>query len=456
MTIEVLAAAMFACLALGVFSGYPVALMLVAAGFLGFLGALATGVAEVRNLGLYYLRVRGALTNEDVQFISVPLLILLGVALNESRMAATMFRVLGHWLRKVPGQYAIVTLLLGLLLAPAAGVIGASVVAVGLVAFRPMMAAGYPARLAGGAVAAAGAVGVIFPPAIMLFFVANTLRLQISLAYLAMLGPVLLLVVTFSLYFAMRAPANRPIQPDSDETPAGWSAVILPTALVLAIPASVITGLATLTEAAGLGAALTLLVAFARRQMTLLSLHRVMMKSAELTAMIFFIVVGATIFSLSFNLLNGPTMIFEGIDALSLDRWHTLALLLGVILMLGFVFDWIEILLVFLPILLPIFNGLDFSDYVGSGYLATAWMGALIVLALQTSFLTPPFGYALFFARMVAPSEVLLGQIFRGAIPLVLLEIVVIVALAAFPQLVVWLPSHMLDLTGLLPVLKGD
>ena len=456
MTMELLAGAMFAVLALGVFSGYPVALVLVAAGFFGFLGAVAAGVAELHNLGLYYLRVRGALTNEDIQFISVPLLILLGVVLNESRMAAVMFSVLSRWLRKLPGQHAIVTLLIGLLLAPAAGVIGASVVAVGLVAFRPMLSAGYPARLAGGAVAAAGAVGVVFPPAIMLFFVANTLRLQFSLAYLAMIGPVLLLVLSFAIYFAMKAPRSQPVQPVGDDSEATWVDFLVPVSLVLAIPGSVISGLATLTEAAGLGAALTLITAFLRRQMTLRALHRVLMKTSEMTAMIFFIVIGATIFSLSFNLLNGPAMLHDWIESLFLGRWQMLALLLGVIFVLGFVFDWIEILLVFLPILLPVFHGLDFADHVGSSYIATAWLGALIVMSLQTSFLTPPFGYALFFARSAAPESVSLGQIYRGAIPLVCLEVMVIFIIAALPQIVVWLPANLLDLTGLLPVLRGD
>jgi TRAP-type mannitol/chloroaromatic compound transport system permease large subunit len=170
---EVLTVAMLVVMAIGVFSGFPVALVLAGTGFLGFVAAVWVGITDFQHLGLIYLRARGVLTNESVQFTSVPMLIFLGLILNASGIAETMFRLLGRLLTGVPGRYAIATLLIGLVLAPAAGVIGASVITVALVAYAPMMASGYAPRTAGGAVAASGALGVVFPPAVMLFFISN-------------------------------------------------------------------------------------------------------------------------------------------------------------------------------------------------------------------------------------------------------------------------------------------
>jgi TRAP-type mannitol/chloroaromatic compound transport system permease large subunit len=200
---EVLTVIMLVLLALGVFSGFPVALVMTTVGFLAFSAAVFIGETDFGHLGLIYLRVRGVLTNENVQFTSVPLLIFLGLVLNASGIAATLFRTLDQLLRFVPGRYAVATLLIGLILAPAAGVIGASVVTVALVAYGPMLRSGYPASAAGAAVAASGALGVVFPPAILLFFVASVLQLRISLIYSAMVVPVLLLVLLFSIYFAV-------------------------------------------------------------------------------------------------------------------------------------------------------------------------------------------------------------------------------------------------------------
>ncbi len=176
--VEIVTVGMLLIMAGGVFSGFPVALVLTGTGILGFFAAAMMGLTDFQHLGLYYLRVRGTLTNEGVQFTSVPLLILLGMVLNGSGIASTIFHTLGHMLRGLRGRYAIATLLVGLILAPAAGVIGASVITVALVAYHPMLNAGYSPRAAGGAVAASGALGVIFPPAIMLFFVAGPFPAQ--------------------------------------------------------------------------------------------------------------------------------------------------------------------------------------------------------------------------------------------------------------------------------------
>ena len=447
METEILTIAMLGLLGIGVFSGFPVALVLTATGFLAFVAAVVIGVTDFGHLGLIYLRVRGMLTNEGVQFTSVPLLIFLGLVLNASGVAATLFRTLGHVLKSVPGRYAIATLLIGLILAPAAGVIGASVVTVALVAYGPMLRSGYAPSTAGSAVAASGALGVVFPPAVLLFFVANVFQLRIALMYTALVIPVLLLVLFFSLFYAvtLRNRVDVALSDAKKPTMQDVFSVIIAIGVIAAIPLSIVGGIATLSEAAGIGVFGGLLVMAFRGRMTFARLNKTIVQTASMTSMVFFIVVGASIFSLGFNLIEGREVLLEWINGFDLGRWMTLALLLGIILVLGFVFDWIEILLVFLPILLPVFGQLDFSDHVGSDYFSKIWLAGLIALALQTSFLTPPFGYALFFAKMAAPPGVNLADIYRGAGPLVIIEILLIAVLALWPELVTWLPELVLS-----------
>jgi len=444
---EIMSVAMLLILALGVFSGFPVALVLTSTGFLAFTVAVFIGETDFGHLGLIYLRVRGILTNEAVQFTSVPLLIFLGLVLNASGIAETLFRTLGQILKFVPGRYAVTTLLIGLILAPAAGVIGASVVTVALVAYAPMLASGYPRSAAGAAVAASGALGVVFPPAVLLFFVASVLQLRLSLMYAALVVPVVMLMLLLCIYFAttLRNHVDVPLPDRARPTVRDAVSAIGAIGVIAAIPLSIIVGIATLSEAAGIGVFGGLLVMAFRGRMTFNRLNKTIVHAASMTAMVFFIVVGAAIFSLGFNLLGGPDLLLQWLNGFDLGRWATLTLLLGVILVLGFVFDWIEILLVFLPILLPVFGQLDFADHVGSSYLARVWIGALIALALQTSFLTPPFGYALFFSKMAAPPEMTLADIYRGAGPLVAIEILMIAALVWWPKLITWLPSIVLS-----------
>ncbi len=449
--VEIVTVGMLLILAAGVFTGFPVALVLTGTGFIGFGAALAMDLTEFRNLGLFYLRVRGTLTNESVQFTSVPLLILLGMILNGSGIAGTIFSTLGRMLRRVPGRYAIATLLIGLILAPAAGVIGASVVTVALVAYRPMLNAGYGPGRAGAAVAASGAIGVVFPPAILLFFVSNLFRLRIGLMYVAMVVPVLLLVTMFAIYFSTvlrNATPVKQFEQDEDEQ-GGLLAMVAALAVIVAIPWSIVSGLATLSEAAGVGVFAALLLTAMRGQMSWKMMNRAIVRTGTYTAMVFFIVVGATIFSLSFHLIGGPGVLFDWLTGFDLSQWQMLVMLLGFIMVLGFVFDWMEILLVFMPILLPVFNQLNFAEHVGSAYFAQIWLGALIALSLQTSFLTPPFGYALFFAKMTAPAEVTLAHIYRGAIPLVIIEVLLLAIILIFPDVVTWLPLHAASLNGI-------
>lgn len=268
--------------------------------------------------------------------------------------------------------------------------------------------------------------------------------------YTALIIPVLLLVFVFGVYFAvtLRGKVDVPLADTANATPKDMVSVVLAIAVIAAIPLSIVAGIATLSEAAGIGVFGGLAVMAFRGRMNARRLNTTIVQTASMTSMVFFIVVGASIFSLSFNLLDGRDVLLAWINGFELGRWMTLAMLLGIILILGFVFDWIEILLVFLPILLPVFGQLDFSDHVGSDYFSQIWLAGLIALALQTSFLTPPFGYALFFAKMAAPPSVTLADIYRGAAPLVIIEILLIAALMWWPKLIIWLPEIVLSRSG--------
>lgn len=277
----------------------------------------------------------------------------------------------------------------------------------------------------------------------MLFFISNVLYLRIGLIYVALIVPVLLMVVAFAIYFAvtLRKTVEVPLDAPKINLVSDLLFVLASVAVVASIPLSIILGFATLTEAAGVGVFGALLVALVRKRLSFSSLNSVTVQTSTMTSMVFFIVLGASVFSLSFHLVGGPDVIFDWISAFDLSRWELLVMLLGVIIILGFVFDWIEVLLVFVPVLMPIISELKFADHVGSANFAQIWIADLIALALQSSFLTPPFGYALFFAKMAAPNGINLADIYRGAWPLVAIEIVLIAALISFPQLITWLPE---------------
>ncbi len=428
-------------------------MVLAGTGFLGFIAAVAMDTTDFGHLGLIYLRTRGVLTNEGIQFTSVPMLIFLGLLLNSSGLSESFFRLIGLLLRRVPGRHAVATLIVGLILAPAAGVIGASVITVALVAYNPMLKSGYAPQTAGAAVAASGALGVIFPPAILLFFIASQFQLRLSMMYAALVVPVALMVCLFAAWFALSRCGQQEIDNYDAAAPSGpdFLTSLAAVAVIASIPLSIVGGIATLSEAAGVGVFGALIVLASRQLLSFRLLSETMSSAASMTSMVFFIVIGAMVFSLGFTLVGGPDVLFRWITEFSLGRWSLLVVLLTVIAVLGFFLDWMEILLVFLPILQPVFETLDFSDHVGSSYMAQVWVAALVALALQTSFLTPPFGYALFFARMAAPNQVQLSDIYRGAVPLVMLEILLIALLMAMPALITWLPSQAPSVANLYP-----
>lgn len=443
-----LALAMLAALACALFSGLPVAVVLIGVGLaFGGVGMLL-GALRATDLGAIYFRVYGSLTDSDeILYATVPLLIFMGAMLQKTGAGEDLLLGVRAALRRAPGALPIAVILVGAALAPAAGVIAASVGALALLAFPVMLRQSYRPDQAAGVICAAGTLGVVVPPGIMLFFVADSIGVQIPALFLGMIGPLALLLACYLAYaaFAVRAPAAADGRSEQ-EAPPVVSRLAFPIALLAAMLGSVALGWATLSESAALGAAGAVAIAALQRRFSLRTLDGAIRDTLLTTSMVFFIFIGAQVFSLVFRLLGGGEMIVGAFRGLQLDSIGVLCAILGVVFVLGFFFDWVEIVLITFPVLRAIIDGLDFGSHVAVPHLAPYWAAVLLALNLQTSFLTPPFGYALLLARGAAPPGVSLGQIYRGVLPYVLIQVLVIAAVIAIPSIATWLPSQAFDL----------
>lgn len=447
-----LALAMLAVLAGALFSGLPVAVVLIGVG-LAFGGAgVLLGVLRSTDLGAIYFRIYGSLSDSDeILYATVPLLVFMGSMLQKTGAGEDLLLGMRAALRRAPGALPIAVILVGAALAPAAGVIAASVGALALLAFPVMLRHAYRPDQAAGVICAAGSLGVVVPPGIMLFFVADSIGVQVPALFLGMLGPLALLLACYLVYaaFALRAPPVQSFVAPAQEENAPitvFSRLALPVALLAAMLGSVALGWATLSESAALGAAGAVAIAALQRRLTLRGLDEAIRDTFLTTSMVFFIFIGASVFSLVFRLLGGGDLIVAAFRALHFDALGVLCTVLLVVFVLGFFFDWVEIVLITFPVLRAVLDGLDFGGHVAVPHLAPYWAAALLALNLQTSFLTPPFGYALLLARGAAPPGVALADIYRGVVPYVVIQVLVIGTVIAFPSIATWLPSQAFDL----------
>ena len=404
---------MFVALGLLIWSGLPVAFVLVGVGLAFGLIGYGLGLVRLTDFGAIYFRVYGTLADsDDIAWSAVPLLIFMGAMLQQSGVARELLLCLQALLRRVPGGLAVAVSLIGVILAPMAGMIGAGVGTLALIALPTMLEQGYTPSFAAGVVAAAGTLGVALPPGIMLFFLADAMGMQVPFIFLAMVGPGLVLFALYVVYYALvsrRGPgAARSLPPAG---PAG--------AVVLAALCGTLS---------------------VRR------LHAAVVQTTVTTAMVFLIFVAASVFSLVFRLLGGVDRVAGFLTGLGLGNWGTLALVLAVIFVLGCFIDWLEIVLISFVIFRPVLDGLAFPGFIDRPYLAFGWITILVALTLQSSFLTPPFGFALFFLRGSAPVGVRMADIYKGILPFVLIQLLTLGAVAAFPQLATWLPDQLLDL----------
>ncbi len=436
--------------------GYPVALTLAGGSFVFALACAGLGAFDLDVLGFLPGRLYGVMTNQTL--IAVPLFVFMGAMLERTRIAEQLLRTLSGLLGGLPGGLGLGVILMGALMAASTGIVGATVVTLGLMALPNLLRQGYDARLATGTISATGALGQIIPPSIALVLLGDVLSNAYSQAQLAQgvfapktvsigdlfagsLLPGAVLVALYALYMlitAMLQPQRAPPQKgggsgsDAPTAMALIRALLAPLSLILVVLGSILAGWATPTEAAGVGAVGAMLLALANGTLNRELLRSVCESTLKTTAMVFFILIGASVFALVFRGLGGDVVVQGLFAEFPGGALSALAAVMLLIFLLGFVLDFIEITFVVIPV-------------VGPGLLALGidpiWLGVLIAVNLQTSFLTPPFGFALFYLRGVTPKDIPTAAMYRGVVPFVALQLVLLMLLFAFPDLATWLPS---------------
>ena len=448
---------MFVVLAALLFTGYPVAFILGGIALLFAVLGDMVGTFRLDQLTLIPLRIYGG-TIESLVLVAIPMFTFMGTMLEKSGAARDLLFALQVMLRRVPGGLALSVTLMGTIMAATTGIIGASVVMITLMALPVMMRAGYSIPLATGTIASSGTLGILIPPSIMLVIMSDLLSVPVGTVFIAALMPGLLLAALYFVYILVLCRFKPMLAPPmaDDIGPSSraefWAMIarsfLPPIFLILCVLGSIFLGFATPTEAAGVGAFGSVLLAAFNRQLTWQNFVDVCRSSALTVAMLFGIFVGATAFAFVFKTIGGEHLIVEIINSSNAGPWSILFVLMAMIFFLGFFFDWIEITLIVLPIFAPIVGLLDFGNHIGEwdgiGNPIIIWFLILVAVNLQTSFLTPPFGFALFYMKGVAPPEVKIQDIYKGIIPFVSLQVFGLCLCILFPSIVLWFPSYIL------------
>ena len=452
---EWVAALLFISVIFVLLAGFPVAFTLggTALIFAG-VGVLIGGFPEALLFGLPN-RVFGIMGNETL--IAVPLFVFMGVTLERARIAEELLDTLSSLFGALRGGLGVSVTIVGMLLAASTGIVGATVVTMGLLSLPTMLRRGYDPEIATGTICASGTLGQIIPPSIILVMLGDVMQSAYQQAQLdagifspktvsvgdlfaGALVPGLMLVglyVAYILVVALFRPQRMPPHQREDDEQVSLSSVLHalfpPLLLIFAVLGSILGGLATPTEAAGVGALGALLLAISRRHLDLARLQGIMRSTLRISSMVFMILLGASLFSLVFRGYGGDDGVRAVLEALPGGVIGAVVVVMLVMFLLGFVLDFIEITFVVVPIVGPVLLAMGLDPI---------WLGIMIAINLQTSFLTPPFGFALFYLRGVAPPNVTTMQIYRGVIPFVAIQLVALLLLALFPELATWLPAQ--------------
>lgn len=433
---------MVVCLLLGIFSGYPVTFVLGGIGIIfAFVGGLPLAFLKIGVSRIY------AGVIENWLLLAVPLFVFMGSMLDKSGLAQNLLYSLERALGRKRGGLAISVALLGIIMAASTGIVGASVVMLSTLALPIMLRENYKPELAVGTIAASGTLGILIPPSIMLVLVGDILQISVGELFLGAIIPGLILGGLYIAYIVLVAFTKPSHTPVSTEIPADGSLALAllrdlfaPLVLILTVLGSIATGTATPTEAAGLGAICAMILAAINRKLSFRTLSACVRETGNTSAMILGVLVGATIFGMVFKGLKGDKMIENAILFFDLGAYGTLGILLLLIFIMGFFLEWVEISFIVLPLFAPIVAGLDFGLGL-SREQQLLWFAMLVAVNLQTSFLTPPFGYSLFYIKGVAPPEITIRTIYRGIIPFVMLQLAGLALLILWPNLVLWAPD---------------
>ena len=428
---EALPIILFALIFILILFGYPVAFTL--GGISVIFGLI---IFDVNFFYLLSLRIYG--TMENYVLLAVPLFIYMGIMLEKSGLAESLLETMALLFGKFRGGLAISVIVVGAMLAASTGIVGATVITMGLISLPTMLKRGYSAELATGTIASSGTLGQIIPPSVVLVLLGSVLNVSVGKLFTAAIIPGVGLVICYLLYIvgmAVFKPKLAPAMP-VEEIEAFRSegmfrrvigAFVLPFLLIAAVLGSIFAGIASPTEAAAVGALGAALLTLFQGKFKLKVLKEVMYETTHLTCMVFIILIGATAFALVFRGLGGDRYITELIESANLSPMGFLAIVMVVVFIAGFFIDFIEIIFIIVPVVAPIFNqmGIDLI-----------WIGILLALNLQTSFLSPPFGFALFYLKGVAPPQVKTKHLYRGIIPFIIIQVIFLTLVILFPEMV--------------------
>ena len=449
---------LFALICLVLMLGFPVAFTLAGVSLLFAAVGLLTGSFDSTFVTIIPNRIYGIFINQNL--LAVPLFVFMGVVLEKSRLAEDLLQSMARVFGRLPGGLGISVIVVGMFLAASTGIVGATVVTMGVLSLPSMLKAGYRADFSCGTLCATGTLGQIIPPSICLVLLGEVLSnayqqsqlnqgvfspevVTIGDLFAGALLPGLLLVIFYVLYVfvtAMLHPHRAPVAvvrgDDSLDGPSLFlqllKGLLPPLLLIFAVLGSILFGIATPTEAASIGAIGALLLAALRRQIALPVLHQVCLDTLRITSMVYLILIGATIFSAVFRGFGGDLLIEQLLGDLPGGHIGAMLLVMCLVFLLGFILDFIEITFMVVPIVGPVLLSMGVDP---------VWLGIMLAINLQTSFLTPPFGFSLFYLRSVAPPQVATGDIYRGVVPYVLIQLVCLLLLSLWPGLATWLPS---------------
>lgn len=456
---EILVVLMFLTFISLLFTGFPIAWVLAGTSvlftalgaILDYFGISLGGFYEA-NFTVFKATINRIYKLGDNQvLVALPMFIFMGFMLDKSGIAEKMMLSMQNLFGKVKGGLAITVTMIGIILAASTGIVGASVVLLGVLSIPAMMTQGYSKTFAVGTVAGAGTLGILIPPSIMLVIMADQLALSVGDLFMGAVFPGMVLgglYVTYILLLGVIKPDAVPLSPDRKAFE--WNLLIdvfrdiLPAAfLILAVLGSIFAGITTPTEASGIGAAGAIILTMINKKFSFNVFREVTKSCFNTSAYIYGILIGATCFALVLRQLGGDEFIERVLMALPLGDWGILAFILFSVFLLGFFLDWVEITLIILPLVAPVVAQLsiDIGSYGTIDNPALIWFVILIAVTLQTSFLSPPVGFALFYLKGVCPPEVSLVDIYKGVVPFIILQVIGLVIIALFPALVLWLPS---------------
>lgn len=429
---------MFPALLFALFLGFPVAFSMMGVAFI--FGLMVFGDSVIFQ---FVQKVNDVASN--FVLAAVPLFVFMGAMLERSGIAEQLFEAVHLWTRRLPGGLALGTIIMCVIFAASTGVIGATETVVGLLAIPVMMKYAYDKGLISGTICAGGSLGTIIPPSVVVVVMGPVADVSVGDLFVGMFFPGLLMAALYLVYILVRCtldPKAGPRLPRQADEPRFVQkvritvvALVPPLSMIFAVLGSIVFGWAAPTEAAGIGALGAVLLTLLYRSFTLGVLQQALIRTLKVTCMIMVILLGGSMFAGVFVAAGGVALANEMVQSTQLSPWVMVLLFLAVAFVAGFFLDWISVLLIFIPVFIPLVNGFGFNP---------VWFCVLFLIVIQTSYLTPPMAPAIFYLRGISPPEITLSQMFRGVIPFVVLQIITLVSVAAYPPLVLWLPAQVL------------